>query len=165
PIAIVDAYDDPNIAGDLQKFDAAFGLPNPSFTKVNQTGGTKLPAANSGWATEIALDVEWAHAIAPGAKIVLVEANSSSMSDLMTAVNTARNYAGVVAVSMSWGGGEFSSEVNYDSYFTTPAGHTGVSFFASSGDTGAPASYPESSPNVVAVGGTTLHLNGSTYSS
>src|SRR5579863_1137642 len=166
-IAIVDAYDDPKIASDLHQFDLAFGLPDPpSFIKESQTGSTtKLPAANAGWATEIALDVEWAHAIAPGAKILLVEANSSSMSDLMTAVNTARNYTGVVAVSMSWGGGEFSSEVNYDSYFTTPAGHTGVSFFASSGDTGAPASYPESSPNVVSVGGTSLFLNGSNYSS
>ena len=66
-IAIVDAYDDPTIAGDLQHFDAAFGLPNPVFTKVNQTGGSTPPAADAGWASEIALDVEWAHAIAPGA--------------------------------------------------------------------------------------------------
>src|SRR6266852_3453269 len=69
-IAIVDAFDDPNIAGDLQKFDAQFGLPNPVFTKVNQTGGSTPPAANAGWATEIALDVQWAHAIAPGANIL-----------------------------------------------------------------------------------------------
>jgi subtilase family serine protease len=164
-IAIVDAYDDPNIASDLHQFDLKFGLSDPTFTKVNQNGGSAMPAANKGWATEIALDVEWAHAIAPGANILLVEANSSSMSDLMTAVNTARNASGVVAVSMSWGGGEFSSESSYDSYFTTPAGHVGVSFFVASGDNGAPTSYPAASPNVVSVGGTTLNLSGANYGS
>ena len=64
-IAIVDAYDDPNIASDLLGFDQYFGLSNPSFTKVNQTGGSTPPATNTGWATEIALDVEWSHAVAP----------------------------------------------------------------------------------------------------
>ena len=132
-IAIVDAYDDPNIAGDLHQFDQYFGLPDPTFTKVNQTGGGTLPAINAGWATEIALDVQWAHAVAPGARILLVEANSSSYSDLMTAVNYASHASGVVAVSMSWGGSEWSGETAYDSYFTTP----GVTFLASSGDTGA----------------------------
>jgi len=71
----------------------------------------------------------------------------------------------VVAVSMSWGGGEFSGETTYDSVFTTPGGHGGVAFFASSGDTGAPVSYPAVSPNVVSVGGTSLRLSGSTYGS
>jgi len=164
-IAIVDAFDDPNIANDLKQFDAAFGLPDPVFTKVNQTGGATMPKADAGWASEIALDVEWAHAIAPGASILLVEANSNSLADLMAAVNYARNQPGVVAVSMSWGGGEFSGETAYDSSFTTPAGHAGVTFFASSGDTGAPTSYPSASPNVVSVGGTSLFLSGSTYSS
>jgi subtilase family serine protease len=164
-IAIVDAYDDPNIAGDLHQFDAAFGLPDPVFTKVNQTGGSSMPTADKGWATEIALDVEWAHAIAPKANILLVEANSSSFSDLLTGVNYARNYSGVVAVSMSWGGGEFSGENTYDNYFTTPAGHQGVSFFVSSGDNGAPVSYPAASPNVVSVGGTSLYLSSGNYSS
>ncbi len=133
-IAIVDAYDDPNIASDLHQFDAAFGLSDPTFTKVNQNGGTAMPAADAGWATEISLDVEWAHAIAPGASILLVEANSSSFSDLLTAVNYARNAPDVATVSMSWGGGEFSGENSYDSDFTTPAGHSGVSFFVASGD-------------------------------
>jgi len=164
-IAIVDAYDDPNIANDLHQFDVAFGLADPTLTKENQSGGSTLPAANSGWITEIALDVEWSHAIAPGANILLVEANSDSMSDLMAAENTARNTAGVVAVSMSWGGGEFSGENSYDSDFTTPAGHTGEAFFVSSGDDGAPISYPAASPNVVSVGGTTLTLSGSSYGS
>src|SRR5262249_55449928 len=139
-IAIVDAYADPNIANDLHQFDVQFGLADPVLTVVNQNGSTtNLPAADPGWITEIALDVEWAHAIAPGANILLVEANSASYSDLMTAVNTARNYSGVVAVSMSWGSGEFISETGYDSYFTTPANHGGVTFVAASGDSGAPA--------------------------
>src|SRR5579872_1061032 len=125
-IAIVDAYDDPNIANDLHQFNLAFGLADaPSFTKVNQAGSTSnLPAANAGWISEIALDVEWAHAIAPGASILLVEANSNSYSDLFTAVSTAGHSAGVVAVSMSWGGGEFSGETVNDSLFTTLAGHS-----------------------------------------
>ena len=159
-IAIVDAYDDPNVAHDLAAFDAQFGLAAPpTFTKVNQTGGTSYPVVNRGWITEIALDVEWSHAIAPGANLLLVEANSNSPSDLLTAVDYARHAAGVVAVSMSWGGGESPSDVfSYDSYFTTPAGHAGVTFLASSGDQGAPPSYPAISSDVVSVGGTSLYL-------
>jgi hypothetical protein len=157
-IAIVDAYDDPKIASDLQIFDAQYGLPNPTFIKINQNGGSTPPSPDTGWSEETALDVEWAHAIAPNATILLVEANSASYSDLFTAVRTAANYSGVVAVSMSWGGGEFSGETSYDSNFKTPSGHAGVTFLASSGDSGAPASYPAASPNVIAVGGTTLSL-------
>ncbi len=161
-IAIVDAYDDPNIANDLHQFDLAFNLPDPVFTKVSQTGSTTaLPAANAGWATEIALDVEWSHAVAPKANILLVEAKSDSFSDLLTAVSYASHASGVVAVSMSWGGGEFSSESAYNSYFTTPSGHSGVTFVASSGDSGAPTSYPAACPDVLSVGGTTLNLTSS----
>jgi hypothetical protein len=160
-IAIVDAYDDPNIANDLHQFDLRFNLPDPTFTKVDQNGGTAYPAANGGWSSEIALDVEWAHAIAPKANILLVEASDNSYSNLFSAVNYAANQPGVVAVSMSWGGGEFSSESFYDSYFVTPAGHAGVTFVASSGDAGAPPSYPAASPNVLAVGGTTTSMDSS----
>jgi subtilase family serine protease len=102
-IAIVDAYDDPNVASDLHQFDAAFGLPDPSLTKVNEYGGFAPPAANATWAVEIALDVEWAHAIAPGARILLVEANSNSNADLFAAVTYAAEQPGVSVVSMSWG--------------------------------------------------------------
>ena len=158
-IAIVDAFDDPKIANDLHQFDLQFGLPDPVFTKVNQTGGASYPAADPGWATEIALDVEWAHAVAPRASILLVEAIDNSFANLLAAVDYARHAVGVVAVSMSWGGGEFSGETAYDSYFTTPSGHGGVTFLASSGDSGAPAGYPAISPNVVSVGGTTLSLS------
>lgn len=164
-IAIVDAYHAPTIQSDLQAFDAAFGIANPpSLTVMSQTGSTTtLPPTDptKNWEVETSLDVEWAHALAPGAKIVLVEANSASYSDLFAAVQTAAKQPGVSVVSMSWGGGEFSSEASYDSIFTTPAGHQGVTFVASTGDNGAPGGFPAYSPNVLAVGGTTLNLNSS----
>jgi subtilase family serine protease len=166
-IAIVDAYDHPSIASNLHTFDQQFGLPDPpSFIKVNQYGGSTMPQVNAGWAGEIALDVEWAHAIAPMANILLVEANSNSNNDLYTAVDFARHQPGVVVVSMSFGGGEFSGQQNLDALFTTPAGHIGgsglaggVTFVASTGDNAAPAGYPSYSPNVVGVGGTSLYLD------
>ncbi|WP_427169603.1 S53 family peptidase [Arthrobacter sp. 92] len=159
-IAIVDAYNDPSIESDLNAFSTQFGLPscttaNGCFTKVNQTGGTNYPRTDAGWALEIALDVEWAHAVAPGAKILLVEAKSSSFTNLMAAEDYASAHAQYV--SNSWGGSEFSGESTYDSHFT----RSGVSFFASAGDNGSPATYPSASPNVVSVGGTTLNLNSS----
>jgi subtilase family serine protease len=128
---------------------------------VAQNGTANFPATDptNGWALETALDVEWAHALAPKANILLVEASSNLMSDLLTAVNYARNRPGVSAVSMSWGTGEFAGEATYDGFFTTPAGHTGVTFLASTGDDGTPGGYPAYSPNVVAVGGTTLRVN------
>lgn len=166
-IAIVDAYHDPTILSDLQAFDRAFGLADPpSLTVMNQNGSTaasSLPSTdpNKGWELEEALDVEWAHALAPAAKIVLVEANSASYADLLTAVQTAANLPGVSVVSMSWGGSEFASESAYNSIFTTPSGHQGVTFVASTGDSGAPGGFPAYSPNVLAVGGTTLTINSS----
>lgn len=161
-IAIVDAYNDPNILADLAKFDAQFGLPAPPSIKVvNQTGGSSLPRSDRGWAAEIALDVEWAHAIAPGANILLVEANSAYTADLNRALDYARSAPGVVVVSNSWGGSEYSTESTSDVHFTTPAGHAGVTFTVAAGDDGAPAEYPSSSPNVLSVGGTTLRLTSS----
>jgi len=157
-IAIVDASYDPNIASDLQKFDAQFGLSAPpSFSQFVEQGAT----TNSGWALETALDVEWAHAMAPGANIDLIEANNNSLGSLMAAVNYARNLANVSVVSMSWGGSEFASETQHDSLFTTPAGHIGITFVASSGDAGAGTTWPSVSPNVLAVGGTSLAANAS----
>ena len=166
-IAIVDAYNDPNIAADLAVFDSEFNLPAASLKVVNQTGGTSLPSNDAGWAGEISLDVEWAHAIAPGASILLVEATGADVSDLMAGVNYARHAADVSVVSMSWGGSEFfswggggesSSQLNYDPIFTTPAGHQGVTFIAAAGDSGqySGVQWPASSPNVLSVGGTTL---------
>ena len=171
-IAIVDAYNDPNIAADLSTFDAAYGLSNPTLTVVNENGSTSsLPGTDpagkgNSWAVEISLDVEWAHAAAPGANILLVEAASANYGDLMTAVSTARSYTGGSVVSMSWGGNEFTGESAYDSYFTTPSGHAGVTFVASSGDTGGIVEYPASSINVLAVGGTSLTTSaGGAYAS
>ncbi len=162
-IAIVDAYNDPNIAGDLAAFDAAFQLPAPpSFSVVNQSGHTTgLPAADSsgGWEMEEALDVEWAHAIAPAANIVLVEASAATNVALDAAVTMAADLPGVSVISMSWASSEFSGETGEDGVFTTPSGHQGVTFVASSGDSGSPAGYPAYSSNVVAVGGTSLNLN------
>ena len=159
-IAIVDAYNDPNIASDLATFDAKFGLSAANLSVVSETGSTRLPTTDAGWSLEISLDVEWAHAIAPGASILLVEANSASFSDLLTAVKYAANYSGVSVVSMSWGTDEFNGETSYDSYFTSPAGHNGVTFVASSGDSGV-TSWPSVASNVLAVGGTTLTLSSS----
>lgn len=164
-IAIVDAYHDPTIQADLALFDSTYGIAAPpSFKVMSQTGSTtSFPSTDptKGWETEEALDVEWAHALAPGASIVLVEANSASDADLFAAVTTAANLPGVSVVSMSFGGGEFSSEASYDSVFTTPSGHQGVTFLASTGDNGAPGGFPAYSSNVVAVGGTTLNANSS----
>ena len=159
-IAVVDAYNDPDAESDLGVFSNQFGLPpcttaNGCFTKVNQNGGTKYPRTNSGWALEISLDIQWVHAVAPGAKILLVEATSNSFTNLMAAEDYASAHAQYV--SNSWGGSEFSGESAYDTHFA----HTGVSYFVSSGDNGAPADYPSASPNVISVGGTTLHFDSS----
>lgn len=164
-IAIVDAYDDPKIESDLGVFSTHYGLPacttaNGCFKKVNQNGSsTTFPKANSGWALEISLDVEWAHAIAPGAMILLVEANSNSFTNLLAAEDYARTHAQYV--SNSWGGSEFSGEASYDPHFV----QSGVSFFVSSGDAGTPAEYPSASPNVISVGGTTLNFSAGSFSS
>ncbi|MCE5269474.1 MAG: hypothetical protein LLG00_16480 [Planctomycetaceae bacterium] len=171
-VAIVDAYDHPGLvnstdasfsSSDLHVFDARYGLADPpSFLKLDQLGGADYPTPNATWAIETALDVQWVHAIAPGASIILVEAVSDSLSDLMVAVDTARNYPGVSVVSMSWGTAD-GAESDWDTHFTTPAGHAGVTFLAATGDNGWPGTYPAYSPNVVAVGGASLTISGATY--
>src|SRR5262249_35932087 len=124
-IAIVDAYNDPNIESDMGVYSTQFGLPkcttaNGCFKKVNQMGGTSYPQTNAGWALEISLDVEVAHAICPNCKILLVEATTNSFANLIAAEDYARTHANVV--SNSWGGGEFSSETTstYDGHFNHP---------------------------------------------
>ena len=160
-VAIVDAYDDPNIASDLTAYDNYYGLPactigNGCFTKVNQSGGTSYPSANSGWALEISLDVEMAHAICQNCKILLVEASSSSLANLGAAENEAVAL-GASVISNSWGASEYSSETSDEaSYFH----HPGIPIAASAGDSGYGVEFPAASQYVTAVGGTTLNLNG-----
>jgi hypothetical protein len=154
-IALIEAYHDPTIASDLETFSRTFGLPPAQLNVANQAGGV----TNSGWGLEESLDVEWAHAIAPGATLLVVEARSQSRDSLIRAVNSARNTPGVVAISMSWGFNEFAREAAYNSYFTAPAGQGGITFVAASGDSGPfGAEWPAVSPNVLAVGGTSLHI-------
>jgi len=158
-IGIVDAYDDPTIQSDLNTFSTKFGLPTTgsgafTFTKAYAQGSK--PTTNGGWAQEISLDVEWAHAIAPHANILLVESASNSFTDLFGGVDYAVGH-GAQAVSMSWGAGDFAGESTYDSHFN----QAGVTFLASSGDTGGQVIYPAASPFVVSVGGTTLPLDSS----
>ena len=158
-IAIVDAYDDPNAESDLAAYRTQYGLSacttaNGCFKKVNQTGGTSYPTADSGWAGEISLDLDMVSAIAPGAHILLVEASSANMSDLGTAVNEAVAL-GAKYVSNSYGGSEDSTISSADaSYFN----HPGVAITVSSGDGAysAGTEYPASSQYVTAVGGTSL---------
>jgi subtilase family serine protease len=165
-IALIEEYHDPRIRSDLHAFDRTYDLPDPSLTVLDQAGSR----TNNSWALEESMDVEWAHAIAPGAKILVVEAapansQTSELESQLNAVNTARKMAGVVVISMSWGFAEMPNESVYDSYFTTPAGHAGVTFVASSGDYGF-SWYPSASPNVLSVGGTSLFLtNSGTYQS
>lgn len=167
-IAIVDAYDYGTALNDFNVFSRQFGLPvetssnatsssNQVFQVVYAGRYARKPSGNAGWNQEAALDIEWAHAMAPNAKIVLVEAASASFSDLFSAVQKASSLAGVRDVSCSWGGNEFSGENSYDGYFS----HSGVTYFASSGDTGGVMEYPAASPNVVSAGGTTINRDAS----
>jgi kumamolisin len=154
-IAIVDAYHYPTAASDLALFSAQFGLPAANFQVVYASG--RQPPVNSDWNIEEALDIEWAHAMAPSAKIYLVEAASSSYSALLTAVSVANQLVAAVGggeVSMSWGGSEFSTETSYDSYF----GQSGVVYFAAAGDSPG-VIWPSTSPNVVSAGGTSVSRN------
>ena len=159
-IAIIDAYDDPSAKADLDTFDSTFGLPAfPScggsvttscFQKVNQNGkASPLPRKNAGWALEISLDVQVAHEICQDCKILLVEASSSSFSNLSAAVNTAASL-GATVISNSYGGSDTSSMSAYDK--------PGIAITASSGDGGYGVESPASFNTVVAVGGTTLSL-------
>ena len=159
-IAIVDAFDDANAASDLATFSTQFGLPQANFSKVFASGVKPPQDPTGGWELEASLDIEWAHAMAPSAKIILVEAASNSLSNLLAAERVAANLvaaAGGGEVSNSWGSGEFSGEASLDAAFIK----SGVVFFASTGDSPG-TEWPSVSPNVVAAGGTTISRNPST---
>ncbi len=153
-IAIIDAYDNPNVESDLGVFSTHFGLPacttaNGCFKKVYASG--TQPTGDEDWGLEMSLDVQWAHAMAPLAKIMLVEATDSSLGSLLTAIQVAVQ-KGANVVSMSWGAREFSTETSYDTYFNVP----NVSFTASSGYSGNDVMWPSVSAYVIGTGGTTL---------
>ena len=157
-IAIVDAYDDPNAETDLATYRTQYGLgdcttANGCFKKVNQNGSSSsYPAANAGWAEEIALDLDMASAMCRQCNILLVEATSATTANLGTAVNRAVTM-GATVVSNSYGGSEYSGETSDDTnYFK----HPGVPITVSSGDNGYGVEYPASSPWVTSVGGTSL---------
>ena len=181
-IYIVDAMHDPNVAAELSAFNQKFGLPvcttksiaagsalplaaaNPGdgcvLSVVYSTPGAATtataPAYDAGWATEIALDVQWAHATAPLARIVLIESADASLNGLLGAVKLA-NAMGSGVVSMSFGATEGNWTASVDPAF---AG-SGMTYLAATGDWGTQVSWPAVAPNVLAVGGTSLKYSGS----
>jgi hypothetical protein len=195
-IAVIDPYNDPTILSDLDDFDQAmhmttnasptlyqaYGAASSVLTVFNQSGtditsriGTSgqdgVPdedPSDSTWQLEVSIDVEWAHAIAPGARIDLIECDGSddsvSFANLVAGAKEGASLPGVSVVSMSWvwleeylSGPE---ELADDEALVTPSGHRGVTFLACAGDAGVPGGYPAFSPNVVAVGATQITING-----
>jgi subtilase family serine protease len=163
-VAIVDAYDYPNAESDLAVYRSTFGLPpctsaNGCFKKVNQKGVEgSYPKANSGWASEEALDLDMVSAICPNCHIILVEAKSAQQADLGASVNTAASL-GANVISNSYGGGENASSTDDQDY-----NHPGIAITVSSGDNGYGVEFPASSQYVTAVGGTHLVHSGSSWS-
>ena len=161
-IALIEVGNDPTLNTDLQHFDNAFGLSNPAANtwtlNVEGENGGAPPTTNSSQigTIETALDLEWAHAIAPAANITVVEANSAFDSDLNAAVTTVKSQPGVSVVSTSYTREEFISDQFMNDYYT-PAGHNGVTFVAAAGDTGK-VSFPSVADTVLGVGGTSLTL-------
>lgn len=174
-IALVDAYDNPRAASDLASFSTYYGLPAANFVKVyaNTSFGTLngmtascsgVPAGSTGWGVEEDLDIEWAHAMAPSAKIILVEACSNSYADLLFAEQVAGiqvSASGGGDISNSWGSGEFSTEINTTDDVFYRYHWQRIAYFASAGDSGWGAAYPSSSPWVVSAGGTTVNRDAS----
>ncbi len=173
-VAVVDAYDDPNIEADLGTFDSRYGLPacttsNGCYEKVGQTGSTTAlpPADTIGWSLETSLDVETVHSACENCKVLLVEADSPSLANLAVAANEAVTL-GASEVSNSYGALESETGESEQAAYN----HPGVVITASAGDSGylswdevaaflpAPAmpNAPASLPTVVAVGGTSLTL-------
>ena len=127
-IAIVDANHAPNAMADLNVFSKNFGLPQVDSTSFQVVYATSLgtttltpPPYDSGWEMEISLDIQWAHAMAPKATIILVEANSANLNDMFAAVSLAASLVTAGSggqVSMSWGASEYFGEATNDSTFT-----------------------------------------------
>ncbi len=155
-VAIVDAYDNPNVASDLGVYRSNFGLGTANFTKYNQNGQTSnYPQGNQGWGVEIDLDVQMVSASCPNCTIYLIEANSNSTNDLYTAEKEAVTL-GAKVISNSWGGGGGGGSGN-------AFNSSGVVYLASSGDGGYGMQDPADYQNVVSIGGTVLIKNGNSY--
>jgi subtilase family serine protease len=156
-VAVIDAYGYANAEADLGVYRARYGLPactsaNGCFTKLNESGAKgPYPVANTGWAQETALDLDMVSAMCPNCRIVLIEANSSSLTDLARAVNLAAAL-GARVISNSYGGAETGTQALESAY-----NHPGIAITASSGDNGYGVAFPASSPHVTAVGGTSLY--------
>jgi subtilase family serine protease len=159
-IAIVDAYGYSNAESDLATYRQTMGLApctssNGCFTKYNQSGAKgNYPAQNTGWAQETALDLDMASAMCPKCKIILVESNTASLSDLASAVNTAASL-GAHVISNSYGTTSEGDSLPYEAAYN----HSGIAITASSGDNGYGVQFPASSPHVIGVGGTSLYLS------
>ena len=163
-IAVVVAYDAPNAQKDLGVYSAKFNLPTlpacskneqvSCFVKLDQQGGTNYPAVDASWALEASMDIQSAHGACPKCRISLVEANSPGYQDLSMAVDVAVS-VGAKIISNSYGGAESPQQRTYDSHYK----HDGVIMVASSGDSGYGTSWPAASPDVIAVGGTTLQMH------
>lgn len=158
-VAIVSAFDNPNAESDLAVYRRTFHLPpcttaNGCFRKINQSGGsTPPPLTDPGWATETAVDIEAVSAACPRCKILLVEADTNSLSNMLTAVTQARTQ-GSKFISMSWGLPEDPGQLALDqTYFNFP----GIAFVAAAGNGGFSGFfYPAASQYVTAAGGTSL---------
>jgi hypothetical protein len=159
-VAVVDAYNDPDIASDLATYRAQYKLPacttaSGCLRVVNQDGkASPLPAdaGTSGWDEEESLDVDMVSAVCPNCKIILVEASSDAgITDLGTAEDAAVSL-GAQYVSNSYGAADQAAETGWDKYYD----HPGVVITASAGDSGYGVNYPSGSQYVTAVGGTTL---------
>jgi subtilase family serine protease len=174
-IAIVDAYGSTTIANDLEVFSQAMGLPPPNLTIIGTpTESNYSTDANAGWAAETTLDVEWVHAIAPGAKIVLVVAPSNYDNDLFAGIAQAASVPGVVAISNSWSDYEIAVVGDSEEYrpydnLLKAIGAAGKSVHFSTGDYGNNASqlgglytstgWPASSPYATGIGGVSAVLD------
>jgi subtilase family serine protease len=158
-IAVIEAFGSPQIEKDLAVFNQTFNLPDCTVSNGCLrilTTSTKNLNTNQLWALETSLDVEWAHAIAPDATIMVVESPDAVLNDMLQAVDFAVSQ-GATVVSMSWGGLEFPTETTLDTHFNFSVPN--VSFVAAAGDFGSLVIYPSASPYVLSVGGTTLSLN------
>jgi len=161
-IAIVDAFGYPNAEADLAVYRAQWGLPactteNGCFKKLNQKGEeANYPEFNLGWAQESALDLDMASAMCPGCKIYLFESRNNSFGNLGRSVRRAA-FMGAHVISNSYGGSEAKRVADFEKYYSWP----GVAVTASTGDSGYGVQAPADMPDVIAVGGTALHADGS----